>query len=365
MRASIIIPVFNEEFLTRLCLASLQLAELPDAEIIMVDNGSTDETPRLLEEWADGETRRFLRSEKNLNFGPGCNWGASEARGELLVFLNNDTFVFRNWLLALLRPFSDLAVQITGSRLLFPNGRIQHAGVAFDVHGPHHVFVGAPGDFPPALDQRDCQAVTGASLAARRQLFDELGGFDLAFRNSGEDIDLCLRAKAKGGRVIYVPSSVAYHFESMTPGRSHHERSNRQLLLDRWRDRWEEDLLPLVAAAEAAGYDINDRRFPVAKLKNRFKEPPIDELQEREREVNEMWTRFREQEPKVRHLHELEREVERLRPLVGDVETLKSERDELALRLGLRSVQTVLRGQKVFRRLFPPRNREALEKDGA
>src|SRR5205807_1738966 len=106
-RASIVIPVHDQAFYTRVCLASLE-PEQDGAEVLVVDNGSSDATPALLGEWADGERRRrALRFDENLGFGPACNAGAGAAGGELLVFLNNDTFVLPGWLEALLRPFED------------------------------------------------------------------------------------------------------------------------------------------------------------------------------------------------------------------------------------------------------------------
>jgi GT2 family glycosyltransferase len=259
--SSIVIPVFNQAFLTRVCLASLQLAELEGAEVVVVDNGSTDDTSKLLAGWSgQAEGRRALRSDRNLGFGEGCNWGAAESKGEIIVFLNNDTFVLPGWLPALLRPFADPTVKVAGSRLLYPSGRIQHAGVAFNEIGPHHIFVGMPGDSPLVMEQRDYQVVTGAALAIRRAEFERLGGFDTSYRNSFEDVDLCLRVRAGGGRVVYAPASVAYHWESMTEGRvSPQDMRNYELFMERWGDRFEQDFDGLTQAARQAGHDLSDR----------------------------------------------------------------------------------------------------------
>lgn len=259
--ASVVIPAFDEVFLTRLCLLSLERADLCGAEVVVVDNGSSDATPRMLEEWeAAGPRRIAVRSEENLGFARGCNLGASKASGDVIVFLNNDTFVMSDWLPRLLAPFADPSVWITGSRLLYPNGRLQFGGVAFTEGGPGHVFAGLPGDFPPALQEREYQAVTGAALAIRHHVFDRFGGFDTAYFNSYEDGDLCLKVREAGGRVLYVPDSVAYHWESMSRGRlSANDERNRELFLSRWRGKFDVDFERIMREAEEAGYDLGDR----------------------------------------------------------------------------------------------------------
>lgn len=259
--ASIVIPAFNEVFYTRLCLISLERADLCGAEVIVVDNGSSDSTPDFLCEWkAAGPRRIAVRSEENLGFARGCNLGASKASGDIIVFLNNDTFVMPDWLPRLLAPFEYPSVWVTGSRLLYPNGRVQHAGVVFIEEGPGHVFAGLPGNSPLVLKQREYQAVTGAALAIRRRVFDEVGGFDTAYFNSYEDGDLCLKVREAGGRILYVPDSVAYHWESMSRGRlSANDERNQQLFISRWRGRFVADYERTMREAEEAGYDLSDR----------------------------------------------------------------------------------------------------------
>lgn len=259
--ASIVIPAFNEAFLTRVCLVSLERAELGGAEVIVVDNGSSDGTLQMLRQWeAAGARRIAVRSDENLGFARGCNLGASRASGEVIVFLNNDTFVMPDWLPRLLAPFEDPSVSITGSRLLYPNGRVQHAGVVFLEDGPGHVFAGLPGDSPLVLQQREYQAVTGAALAIRHQVFDRVGGFDTAYFNSYEDGDLCLKVRAEGGRILYVPDSLAYHWESMSKGRlSANDERNKDLFVSRWKGRYDVDCERIMQDAEGAGYDLSDR----------------------------------------------------------------------------------------------------------
>ena len=105
--------------------------------------------------------------------------------------LNNDTIPGAGWLEALLEVAEDETVGIVGSRLLYPDGRLQHAGIALNGDGlPYHVYRHEPAEFGPALVQRDYPAVTGASMLLRREFYEQLGGFDEAFQMYVEDVDL-------------------------------------------------------------------------------------------------------------------------------------------------------------------------------
>lgn len=254
--ATVVVPVFNQAAFTRICLMALE-REQGAAQVVVVDNGSTDGTAELLAGWVAGAPgRSVVRQPDNLGFASACNRGAAAGTAPVLIFLNNDTLVLDGWLSGLMRPLVDPLVSITGSRLLYPDGRIQHAGLAFDASGPRHVFLGLPGDIALVLEARECQAVTGASLAIRRSAFERAGGFDEGFRNSFEDVDLCLKVRESGGRIVYVPDSVAYHFEGMTEARhAPVDVRNHERFLERWRGRFDLDLADLEALARAAGWD--------------------------------------------------------------------------------------------------------------
>jgi GT2 family glycosyltransferase/SAM-dependent methyltransferase len=215
---SIVIPVYNHASVTRQCLNRL-FADPPstvDWEITVVDDGSTDRTSRLLASY--GSRIRVVTHAANAGFATACNNGALMAAGEYLVFLNNDTIPQRGWLDALV----DCARRhpkagIVGSRLLFPDETIQHAGVVFTTDGmPTHIYYGFPGSHPAVNKPRRYQAVTGACLLIRRDLFEELGGFDPVFFNVYEDVDLCLRAGQLGWETHYCPTSTVYHLQSVS-----------------------------------------------------------------------------------------------------------------------------------------------------
>ena len=221
---SIIIPTFNKLELTRQCLAALQAATPGGRhEIIMVDNGSTDGTPAFLQAAQAAGTLRAVLNRENTGFAKACNQGARAAQGKYVLFLNNDTEVRDGWLEPLISVAeSDPRVAARGGKLLYPDGSIQHAGVALaetqegDPLMGFHLFAREKSDFAPANQPRICQAVTGACLLARKALFDQAGGFDEGFYNGYEDVDLCLRWQERGYVNVYEPASVVTHHESQS-----------------------------------------------------------------------------------------------------------------------------------------------------
>lgn len=233
---SIIIPVYNKCDLTVQCLASLATvtAHLPH-EILVIDNASKDETPRRLAQAT--APVRYVRNETNRNFAGACNQGAELARGKYLLFLNNDTVALEGWLDALVdevRLHSEVVG--VGARLLYENRLVQHAGVAFarETRNPFHPYRGLRAEDPRVNHRREMQAITAACLLVRPSWFKECGGFNEAYRNGYEDLELCLRLRQRGGTLIYQPRSVLYHLESQTPGRMKHDDENRALFFERW-----------------------------------------------------------------------------------------------------------------------------------
>ncbi len=238
--ASIIIPVFNKLELTKQCLAGLAAATRDvEHEIIVVDNHSTDGTAEYLNS-RDGDIQ-IIRNPDNFGFAKACNQAARAARGTYLVFLNNDTVPLDNWLRAMVSEVEEHSeVGIVGSKLLFPNGSIQHAGVVLDrlALAPYYLYRSFPGDHAAVNRRRELQVVTGACLLIRRGLFEKIGGFDEGFINGFEDVDLCLKARNEGWRVVYQPRSCLLHLESQTLGKNIHDAQNAGRLHERWGNRW-------------------------------------------------------------------------------------------------------------------------------
>jgi GT2 family glycosyltransferase len=241
---SIIIPVFNRAQFTRVCLhaivESISAKETP-YELIVVDNGSTDETAHFLRAWSSSHgNARLISIAENVGFANACNEGARLAQGKYIVLLNNDTLPTPGWLDHMVRlAESGTQIGIVGSKLLFPNGRIQHIGVAFDEKkNPRHIYRGFSADIAPARISREYQAVTGACLLMARELYASVGGMDDSYENSYEETDLCFKVRARGYRVLVCADSLVYHFEGMSEGR----RANDFRNAARFKARWEKDI---------------------------------------------------------------------------------------------------------------------------
>jgi GT2 family glycosyltransferase len=245
-RVSVVIPVYNKVELTSACLNSLVEARNSTAfEVIVIDDCSSDETEGYLSQC---QGLRAIRNEKNAGFIDSCNRGAAEARGEFVVFLNNDTTVSDGWLDALIAPFDeDEDVGIVGARLIYPDGRLQEAGgiVFNDASGWNY----GKGDDPAAPQYgflSEADYVSGACLAVRRADFEDLGGFDTRFRPAYyEDTDLCFQLRARGKRVLVQPACTVVHHEGATSGTDEHSGAKRYQAInrERFREKWAEVLI--------------------------------------------------------------------------------------------------------------------------
>lgn len=216
---AVIIPTYNGGGLTAACVDAL--LDNPPADcrqaIVVVDDGSTDDSRHVLARF--GSQIELLAQDTNQGFARTCNLGARAAAGyEYLVFLNNDTLPTRGWLDALVHEAQDdPEIAAVGAKLLFPNGLIQHAGVAIGQdRWPHHLYTGFSEAHPAVNRSRDVSAVTAACMLVRTADFNAADGFDPAYHNGYEDVDLCLRLGQRGRRIRYCHRSVVYHLESVT-----------------------------------------------------------------------------------------------------------------------------------------------------
>jgi len=279
VQLSVIIPVFNKFSLTRDCLHSLrEHAPAIRMEVIVVDNGSSDETSTELEPLGRtlfGDDFMAIHLPENVNFGPASNLGAQKSSGDLLFFLNNDTILSEGW-------FEPLAVGLTGDcgmvgpLLMYPEtglfcDRVQHLGVACkpQLH-PCHLYEFFPTTHPVTRKTRMFQFLTGAAMLMPRLVFEKAGMFHEAYINGGEDLDLCVQVRRSGHTLRCVPESRIYHLQSQTPGRHDHEKHNADIL----RQRCVSDLYPdLHLHVHADGYELalNKSLVPFVRLPERRK----------------------------------------------------------------------------------------------
>ncbi|HEX7802863.1 MAG TPA: glycosyltransferase [Pseudoxanthomonas sp.] len=242
-RASIVVPVYNQVAHTLTCLRALaEHPPLAACEILVVDDGSSDQT----EAWmAQVAGLHFHRRAHNGGFIAACNDGAARARGEVLVFLNNDTVPQSGWLDALLDTFDTQPdAGLVGAQLVYPDGRLQEAGgvVFSDGSAWNYGRFESPED-PRYASLRDADYCSGAAIAIPRALFESLNGFDTRYAPAYyEDTDLAFSVRAAGKRVLYQPAARVVHLEGITSGTDlsqgpkAYQVRNRELFERKWRD---------------------------------------------------------------------------------------------------------------------------------
>jgi len=212
----------------------------PNYEILVVDN---DDLRASTVESASRAGCHFLHfGDKIPNVAKKLNLGALHARGDHLLFLNDDTEVISaDWLEAMLQFSQRSEVGAVGAKLYYEGGSIQHVGVTLNDDGlPDHLCRGSagssPGYFFSSVVARTCLAVTGACLMTRKLVFDTVGGFDESLAISYNDIDYCLKVRSAGYRTIFTPHAELFHYESVTRARSV-DFSESDLFLRRWHEK--------------------------------------------------------------------------------------------------------------------------------
>jgi len=244
---SVIIPVFNKIDYTLKCLRSLQgnISLDTEVEIIVINDASQDQTQFLLE---NVRGLRLINNTKNLGFIKSCNKAADSSHGKYLCFLNNDTEVRQGWLESLLKVmFLDKDVGAVGSKLIYPNGVLQEAGgvIWSNASGWNYGKMDNP-DAPQYNYVRSVDYCSGASLLVRKQVFEDLDGFEKDFCPAYyEDTDLCFAIRNKLGlKVVYQPKSEVIHYEGITSGTSTTTgtKSYQEINAIKFQNKWQHTL---------------------------------------------------------------------------------------------------------------------------
>lgn len=225
-RVSVIVPTRDYLDVLRVAIDGLEhQTDYPDLEIIIADNESTQ--PETLAYLSAVQARgiRVVACHGAFNYSDINNKAAAFSTGELVLLLNNDiSMIDAGWLKEMVRYFSDPEIGIVGPKLLYPDGTLQHAGVVLGIGGvAGHRYARTAGDESGSFGRlalaQDVSAVTGACLLIRRALFQKLGGLDAVnLAVAFNDIDLCMRVRAAGYRIIWTPYAVLAHHESKSRG---------------------------------------------------------------------------------------------------------------------------------------------------
>jgi GT2 family glycosyltransferase len=245
---SVVVPFRDSTTLLRACADSLRAVAggAVDLELVLVDNGSSEpETATLAGMLASRAGPQFgvvvRRDDRPFNWAALNNAAAAESRGEVLLFMNDDVSGgTRGWMELLAAQALRPDVGAVGPRLVYPDGRLQHAGIVLGLGGATgHVLAGLqagqPGYLGMAALTRDVSAVTGACMATRREVFERLGGFDEVLGLDFNDVDYCLRARRRGWRVVFEAGAELVHHESPTRGTSGDEETAAAFMA-RWGD---------------------------------------------------------------------------------------------------------------------------------
>lgn len=243
---SIIIPVYNQIHYTYDCLVSiLEHTEDVAYEVIIADDVSTDATKNL-NQFAEGLV--ICRNTSNQGFLRNCNHAAKSAKGRYLMFLNNDTQVTPGWLSSLVDLIeSDSSIGMVGSKLVYPDGRLQEAGgiIWSDGSGWNYGRLDDP-DKPEYNYVKDVDYISGAAILLSNDLWKQIGGFDERFAPAYcEDSDLAFAVRRAGYRVVYQPLSKVIHFEGISngtdvegPGLKRYQVENNKKLKEKWADEF-------------------------------------------------------------------------------------------------------------------------------
>lgn len=250
---SVIIPNKDHTDDLELCLFSMtRKSTYRNYEILIVENNSEkEETFEYYKKLPDRYPKaRVLTWEKEFNYSAINNFAAKEAKGEYLLFLNNDVEILTpDWMEEMLQNCQQEDVAVVGAKLYYPDDTIQHAGVVLGPGGiAGHIMCRAsredPGYFGRMISVQEISAVTAACMMVKKSDFDAVGGLDETFQVAFNDIDLCMKFRAAGKKIIFTPYAELYHYESKSRGLE--DTPEKQFRFDkevkRFQEKWAQQL---------------------------------------------------------------------------------------------------------------------------
>ncbi len=250
---SVLIPTRDRVDLLRQCVSGvLEETDYPTVEVIIIDNESVNpETLAYFTEAQRDPRVRVVPYAGEFDFAQMNNSAAAMANGPLLLLLNNDIKVIdADWLVEMVRQVLQDSVGAVGARLLYEDGRIQHAGIALGIGGiASHTYKGKPGDTPGHGNRlraaHEVAAVTAACMLVRREAWDTVGGFTTDFPVAYNDVDLCLKLRKAGWRIVLTPFACLYHLESASRGSDNTPEHQARFEADKLRMQafWAEELM--------------------------------------------------------------------------------------------------------------------------
>ncbi|GAP39088.1 glycosyltransferase family 2 protein [Flexilinea flocculi] len=247
---SILIPNQEQPETLRRCIHSIQtLSTYANYEIIVIENGSSSPEIFHLYKELQEKSIKVLHWDADFNYASVNNFAVQRARGEFVLFLNNDTeIITKDWIEQLLMHAQRKDVGAVGAKLYYPDHTLQHAGVVVGMGGvAGHLYLGelstSMGYFGRLQVIQNYSAVTGACLMVQKKKFEEAGGFDERFQFAYNDVDFCLRLLEKDYRNVWTPYAELFHHESLTRGAedSNSEKHLRfcreaRLFITRWKN---------------------------------------------------------------------------------------------------------------------------------
>lgn len=245
---SIIIPNKDHVEDLKKCLKSIQDSNYKNYEVIIIENNSTEDVTFEFYKSIESEQIKVVVWEDGFNYAAINNYGVKYAKGEYLLFLNNDIEALHpEWIEEMLANCQRKNVGIVGAKLYYPNNKIQHAGVIIGIGGvAGHAFLGLSREFSGYLHkasiQQNLSAVTAACMMVKHAVFEDVEGFTEQLAVAFNDVDFCLKVRQKGYLVVYNPYAELVHYESRTRGAEDTEEKMRRFenecayMKDKWKD---------------------------------------------------------------------------------------------------------------------------------